>query len=347
MSMALLPVSGRCQASKTVAQFLLLAPDARGKSLGEGGSVFSTGAISAYYNPALLVTTNEISGEYGFYRHLPKLTGDSSVRNAYISSKLDDLVYLGIGYSRLSYGKQVRTDEFGRDLGTFESYDYAVGFWAALTFDPHNSVGVGIKIIESHLAEVGAGSERGKGTASTFAFDFGILSRNHLPETTWPIERTYSSDFPKLLRAERNAGFSFGLSLANLGKGLDYVNADQTDPLPRRLRLGFGFQAINTDPVGLQLTIDATKVMVGNSNIVWSFGLESELYYIFVFRFGRLHDDDGHQRYNTIGLGVGPEWLRFEYSYVLDSDITWNRKGDESSYSINCNISPRIFEGDK
>ncbi|UCC79994.1 MAG: PorV/PorQ family protein [Candidatus Zixiibacteriota bacterium] len=351
-SVALLPSIGQCQARYTNPQFLLIAPDARGKSLGGGGSVFSIGAISAYYNPALLVTSEEFSGEYNYCGYMPKIADDLFPKNIYLSSNYRDLLYFGMGYSKFSYGEQERMDELGNLLGRFESYESALGFWAAITFDPDNSFGAGIKYIESHLAEVGAGSERGRGDASTVAFDFGILSRNHLPEATWQNEKIFYPDLRRLFGVERDLGFSFGVSIANLGEGLEYIDEDQSYPLPKRLRLGLGYQAIDSEPVGLRLAVDATKILVYMNDpferewyeIVWSYGLESTFYYLFSIRFGRMLDRDGHQRFNTIGFGIGPEWFSLDYSRVLDSDIDWNRRGDEYSISIRCNISPKTFK---
>ncbi len=52
------------QITQTHANFLLETPDARGRSMAGGGSVYSTGAVSAYYNPANLAGSGIISGEF-------------------------------------------------------------------------------------------------------------------------------------------------------------------------------------------------------------------------------------------------------------------------------------------
>jgi hypothetical protein len=248
-----------------------------------------------------------------------------------------------MGYFKFSYGRQTRTDEFGNDLGTFESYHKYLGFWAAMTFDDNNSVGIGIKYAKSLLGYWGAGSERIED--NTIALDFGFLSRNHLPEVTWQSDKVFYPDLHRLFRAERPRGLSFGLSVANLGEGLSYIDEDDPDPLPRRLRVGFGYQAVDSEPVGLQLTIDATKILVGESELVWSYGLESEFYYLACFRIGRYYDYDSRHRYTTIGFGIGPEWLRLDYSRIPgEYDYDWNRKAGEYSFSIRCNISSDTFK---
>lgn len=355
ISLLLAPAPARCQISQATARFLTIVPDARGASLGGGGSVFSTGAMSTYYNPALLVTSRLISGEFNYRQYLPKLTNDLKLKNLFFSSNYKEMLYIGGGYGRLSYGETIHTDEYGQVLERFTAYDDAFGLWAALAFDDNNSFGVGIKYIRSRLGIFGAGGERGAGNVSTLAFDFGFLSHNHFPQMTWKNDNIQYPVIHRLFRPERSGGLSFGLSVTNVGKGLAYYNSDVTDPLPRTLRLGVGYQAIDSEPVGLQLTIDATKLLIDADDpfreewreIVWSYGLETEYYYFLSFRIGWLLDRDAHERYGTIGFGIGPKWLGVDYSRVLGNESGWNRHADENSISIRCNISPERFLREK
>lgn len=339
----LLPVSGLCQARYTEAQFLLIVPDARGKSLGDGGSVFSRGAISAYYNPALLVTGGEFSGEFNYCKYLPELTDEFSIKNIFLSHRLKDLGFLGFGYTRFDYGEI---------SGTGDSYDYALGLWAALAFDINNSVGLGVKYIKRKDEYIDYWSATRTYEASSYAFDFGFLFRKLLPETTWRNDKINYPGLCRLFKTDRNKGFSFGLSVANLGKDMAFFDEDNPDPLPKRLRLGVGYQAVDSEPMGLRLTVDATKLLIYMddpfkeewSEIVWSYGLEATFYYILHFRLGRLLDRDGHQRLNTIGFGIGSDWLGLDYSLVPGDLGDWNRRAGEYSISFKCNISSDIFE---
>lgn len=339
-SILMLSSSGLCQVSHTSAQFLLITPDARGKSLGEGGSVFSRGAISVYYNPALLVTSELFSAEYNRCTYLPEISDDLIVKNLFMSSNYQDLIYLGFGYSKFSYGTQEYTDEYGNSLGTSESYDRYFGFWSAMSFDDKNSAGFGLKFIKSRLA----GGVTGPRDESTVGFDFGFISRGNFPELTWQYDKIFYPGLRRLIQPERANGLSFGLSVTNLGEGIGFGDIDNPDPLPRKLRIGTGFQAVDTEPLGLQLTLDGTRIMVGESDIAWSYGLEGEFYYLAVFRIGRYYDFDNHQRYTTIGFSIGPEWLRLDYSKIPgEYDYDWNRKAGEYSFSIRCNISREIL----
>lgn len=320
----------------------MIAPDARGRSLGEGGSVFSRGAISAYYNPALLVTSETVSGGFNYCDYAPEFSDDISVINVFIAHKFRDLGYYGIGFTKFDYGNT---------YGPGKSYDYSLGFWAAMDFDRDYSIGIGVKYIKMKLEfyNYWTGSRSYEG--SSYAFDFGFLSRNHLPKSTYKVDS--KGKIPGMFSEERDEGFSFGISLANLGKGIAFFDPDQTDPLPRKLRLAAGYQAIDSEPVGLRLMVDATKLLIDVedsfrkewSEIVWSYGLESTFYYIVHFRLGRLFDRDTYQRFNIIGAGIGPDWLRLDYSRILgdEDDRGWNRRYGEASISLICNISPDTF----
>lgn len=346
----LMPQAARCQRTYTAARFLLIAPDARGKSLGEGGSVFSTGAISTYYNPALLVTSRELSVEYNYCDYAPDLIfGLPPVKNFYLSSNYQEQVYFGMGYSRFSFGESERTDELGNSLGTYESKDYAFGLWAAMTFDPDNSAGIGFKYIKSDLGYIGAGSQ--KYDASSLALDIGILSRNLFPQATFRNENINYPNLDRLFRPERDRGFSLGISVMNLGKELKYDQYQSGDPLSKTFRLGAGYQAVDSEPIGIQLTVDTVKLLVETGSpfkkewdeIAWSYGMELEFYYLVSFRMGKLFDRDSGQRFNTIGIGLGPEWLSLDYSKILNGA---GIRTNEPSISLRCNISPRMFKSD-
>lgn len=343
---ALSPSFGQCQVRNIEAQFLLIPPDARGRALGEGGSVFSKGAISAYYNPALLVTSELFSGEFNYCDYAPDFVDGMSTKNIFISNNIDDMFYCALGYTRFDFSNGLDIPEYES-----ESYDYSLGIWAAVSFDPHNSLGAGIKYIKRYHQSSYMGSDYvSSREGSSYAFDFGLLSRNHLPVATLSNDTIYYPVLHKLCRSKRDRGFSFGISLANVGKAMTFFDENKAYPIPRNFRFAAGYQAIDTEPVGLRLTLDATKLLIDVDDsfkeewneIAWSYGLEATFYYILDFRLGRLFDRSGYQRFNTVGFGLGPEWLRLDYSRILGDtdDWRWNRRGKEYSISIRSNISP-------
>jgi len=103
---------------------------------------------------------------------------------------------LGIGYMRgyLDLGKNVWTDEFGNELGTFNAREWydAISLAACYTNYINASFGFTYKSIVSKLnpGTVAVGNESSNGVAKPKAFDVGLLF-------TLPIHRFYIGMFSK------------------------------------------------------------------------------------------------------------------------------------------------------
>jgi hypothetical protein len=330
------------------AGFLLEPPDARGRSLAGGGSVYSNGAVSAYYNPAGLVSSGEFSAEINYTTILPSLADDFSLTGAHLSKSVGNDAYFGFGYVHLNYGSRVRTDEGGRVIGSTTLYDYSLALSGAYSFNRANSIGLGVKYI---FVKHDISFEPGLDSGSSVALDFGFLSRGHFPRATVRIDEPYYPTLRKYCRTERIPGITLGASFTNIGPDVSFDNDYYNAPPPRNLRLALGYQILDADYLGLRFTVDALKLLVDNDDhlgteieeIKWIFGFEATFLYIINLRAGRYLDDVGQQRYTSVGFGLGPQWLRFDYSRVLESDEQYNRRSEESSYSLYCNIFPYIF----
>ena len=83
---------------------------------------------------------------------------------------------------------------------------------------PKKSFGINTKISYQHLVEIGAGSEKGKGTSLDFGFDIGYLQKE------WLI--------PQL---------TMGFNLSNLGPKVSFIDPDQADPQPTNLSFGLNY----------------------------------------------------------------------------------------------------------
>jgi hypothetical protein len=76
----------------------------------------------------------------------------------------------------------------------------------------------------------------------------------------------------------------------------------------------------------------------------WAYGLEVTYDYLISGRLGRHLDRGDWNKFWTVGLGMGPEWLRLDASCVLDNDDQlYNRKADEYSFSLHCNLPARFL----
>ena len=225
--------------------------------MGEGGSAFSTGAVSVYYNPANLVTVNSLSAEFTRYQLLPGLARDVFLTSLYLGGGTAKWGHYGISYHRIGYGMQERYDELGNLLGEYASYEYALGFYGAFALNPNIWLGGGFKYICSKLGTVWTGSGIRQVKAQTAAVDLGISIRNVFPESTIQSRVYTRPRFRKWCRARSDRGIALGLSVANLGPNISYPEVSDSDPLPRNLRLSVGYQIVDIDDLGLRATVDA------------------------------------------------------------------------------------------
>jgi hypothetical protein len=224
----------------------------------------------------------------------------------------------GMGITFMSYGRQDRTDEVGTVIGQFNSYDLAITLSYGTKLAENMSAGLSARYINSHLADVGAIMEKGKGVGFSFAVDGGIL---------YNINRR----------------LAFASTITNIGPDIAYIDADQADPLPTKLALAFNYKLVDTPFNRLSIIGETDKLLVDlNDNIeteikeiIPHIGAEYWYSSYISLRAGYIYDDIGEQRYLTLGASLQWTSYRFDFSYVPASDERWNRMGDTMRFSMN------------
>jgi hypothetical protein len=139
----------------------------------------------------------------------------------------------------LSEGKNQHLDEQGNVLGEFSSYEFSPTLSYGNKVLPGLGAGVNLKVIHSHLAPFGPPGTQGKGVATTWAVDLGLLYHVGVVR-----------------------GLSLGANLQNLGPKLVYIDAQQADPLSRNLRLGIAYKALEGRITRLTTAFDITRTVV-------------------------------------------------------------------------------------
>jgi len=139
----------------------------------------------------------------------------------------------------LSEGKNQHIDENNNVLGEFSSYEFSPTLSYGNKVLPDLGAGLNLKVIHSHLAPFGAPGQQGKGIATTWAVDMGLLYH------------------PPVLRR-----LSLGATLQNLGPKLVYIDAAQADPLSRNLRIGFAYRILDGRLIKLTTAGDLTRTVV-------------------------------------------------------------------------------------
>lgn len=200
----------------------------------------------------------------------------------------------------ITYGSMKRTSQFGDTLEDFTSFDVALTGSYGASLSNRLKVGISAKVMYSKLSDIGTGLEKGKGTSTGFAVDFGILY--HLTRK-----------------------LTFGAAFTNLGPKMAYIDASQADDLPRNLAVGFAYKLMQTDYYQLLATTEVNKIMVGLDDgfseelqqLVINSGAEFLYANVFALRAGYIYDQEGDVKTPTLGVGLSLlNRYKFDFSYI-------------------------------
>jgi len=235
-----------------------------------------------------------------YFKWLPELAPD--LYYAYLTAIFpsQNLGTFGFSFKYMSYGNLEQTDETGKKTGEFLAYDMSAALSWGTSLTSKLKGGITGKFIYSHLSDVGAGSEKGGGTASDFAVDFGLL----------------------YFASQR---LNLGLALTNVGPKIFYIDAGQSDDLPRNLALGFAYKPINAEFVRLTVTGEVNKAMakLGDGfktelkQVVLNAGAEMTYLDLISFRGGYIFDEEGDVKVGTLGVGLAYKGMaQLDFAYV-------------------------------
>ncbi len=270
---------------------------ARYNALGEAGTALSQDATAMWWNP----------GGLAYLPQRPKSHDIHFMQSTLAEGLADDIGLYWVGYAApagsqgawgvyinyLDMGTQQATDENGQPLGEFDSYMFSVGANYGVRISQNVGVGLGVKYFRDHLADVGQDVTGGGGNGDSFGVDLGVL---------WKVPAIRSN---------------IGFAIANLGPDIKHVDADQSDPMPRKATLGIAFSLYHSEFMGLLLVGDylAPLYKWDDDKEDYGFGLDFDqeefgfgvewnyLRSLFV-RFGYKSASYGDIRDTTFGFGV-------------------------------------------
>ena len=292
---------------------------------------YSGGRWERYYHEGLNRTnTKDIVGEAGeiwfatadrvtIYAHgkkelsfthanwLPDLAPDLYYEFLGYVHPVGSMGTLGANFTFLSYGQIVTTGETSSDpTGTINPFDAAF----TLSYGTHASkslaVGLSAKVIYSRLSVVGAGQEVGRGQGTSFAAEAGIL---------------YS-----LSRKLR-----LGVVITNLGPNMSYIDAAQSDALPRNLAIGFAYRLVDSPYNRLTLVGEINKLMTSLGDgfsqemreAIENVGMEYWYGSLLALRAGYIYDQEGQVKTPTLGVGLQYKGkYRLDFAYIPSSQNT-------------------------
>ncbi|NTV46714.1 MAG: PorV/PorQ family protein, partial [Chlorobiales bacterium] len=144
----------------TAVPFLLISPDSRAGGMGEANAAIADNSSAVFWNPAGLGYQKGMDFNFTHSNWLPALNADLFYENLTAKFHAPKYGTFALGITYLNLGEIQRTDEQGNPLGTFKSYELAIGLSYGVKVLPTLSLGTGVRYIYSSLSPVGTGSER-------------------------------------------------------------------------------------------------------------------------------------------------------------------------------------------
>lgn len=209
----LVAAAGATAQSDEAAPFLLLPAGAQGVALGRA-MTWVEGPEGAFWNPAGLAG---VARSQGLVFRSDHAIGDATAVTALMARP--GLGTLGASYLLHDVGDIDQTDDFGNYTGTITIRNHLGIVSGATRLAERLDLGVSLKLIRSQFSCRGICATEGT-TASTYAVDAGLQGR--------PID-----------------ALRVGAMVAHVGPSLQVLNAEQSDPLPARVRLAAAYDVVS------------------------------------------------------------------------------------------------------
>jgi hypothetical protein len=228
----------------TAVPFLRISPDARAGGMGDLGVATSPDANSSLYN---LAKTPFSKHDYGIGLTYTPWLKDLGLNDVYLLSaagfyKLDQNQSLSASIRYFSLGNIQFTDYSGNTLGQGQPREFGADFGYSRKLSDRLSVGLALRYIHSNLAAGYASNGQtykpGNAVAGDISFYYNLAN-------------------------ETGQGWSFGLTLTNLGSKIGYTNdATQKDYIPASINLGTCYTAVFDEQNKIAFGIDLHKLLV-------------------------------------------------------------------------------------
>jgi len=227
--------------------FLQIEPDSRAAGMGNAGVALADNASAVFWNPAGLASQRGAEVSFTHANWLPALVSDLFYEYLVGKYHVEGLGTFGGHVTFLNLGEQEYRDASNVLLGTFRSYEFAVGASFARHVTENFALGVGTRLIYSNLSGgVDVGDTQTKAGMS-FGVDLaGLYTFN-------PIETSGVELTPAL-----------GFNLANMGPKIGYTVGDsgRNDPIPTNLRFGGALSAQFDEFNRVNWALDFNKTLI-------------------------------------------------------------------------------------
>ena len=308
-------------AQSSTARFLYWSTSAETAALGGAGSAIPGNSFSAFLNPAGLAFQKAFTVGSSFYQ--PFSPFDFNAQFLLTVSHADDS-FGALGMTMGGYWSQaqLRTGNGGYEYGVLQdnpsileptNFQYKLSY--AKKIKKHLSAGMSFSVLGVRLANKPTESEQGNGETVAALADFGILFTNFLPNSTYSKSGGEGNNFK---------GFSFGLSILNLGPDIFYIDEVQADPPPSLILLGISYSPFYSENINSRVLIDFEKRLYDSDDLDFIHtGGEVTIYDIISLRLGYQLNNINNDSFFTYGAGIRYRALSFNIArfkkYILTS----------------------------
>lgn len=320
----------------TAVPFLLITPDARGGSMGEAGVAVNPDANSMAINPSKLAFLDRPYGFSASYSPwLKSLVPDINL--AYISGfyKLNDVSAIGSSMRYFSLGQIQLTDEGQQDLGIYSPNEFAFDATYSRRFGDEFSLGTTLRFIYSNLTsgQFSAGQQTKPGTG------FGVDVSGYYRKPT--------------VMFNKDAIFSMGANLSNIGTKIGYVDGGTKYFLPTNLKVGAASTFIIDDYNQFTFALDFNKLLVptqpirdSNGNITSGKDPDRS---VPAGIFGSFSDAPGgfSEELKEVSVAAGIEYW-YDQQFALRAGYFYEtpEKGDRRYFTLGAGLKYSIFNID-
>lgn len=293
--------------SEAGAHILLVEPGAKANAVGKAYTSIADDATSCWWNPAGLtfLQGNQISFMHS--QLVPSLADDIFYEYLAYTTYFEGWGFLGFSVSYLTYGEQEGTTPSGETTDTWTSYEIVPGISYAMPLTDNSSVGFNFKLVWSDLAPARVTPDKKDGSGYAFGFDIGYLHKNLFIEN-----------------------LSVGANIANIGPNIKYIDEEQSDPLPRNVRISAAYDfEIMEDLFYSTVSAEAEKSLVfwdesdklfSGENFIGKAGFEVSYINTIAGRLGYVWDDDGDIK--GISWGAGIRYIGFAFDFAVIPQAT-------------------------
>ena len=230
----------------TAVPFLMIAPDARGGSMGDVGVSSEPDAFSMHYNPAKYAFIKKDMGVgISYSPWLKRIVNDINL--AYVSGfkRIDKESVVAISLRYFNLGDINFTDANGWSIGNYRPNEFAVDATYARFLTPTLSMGVAGRYVHSNLTQGQDVGGQATKPRNSVAADVSLFQR-------FPVQ------FDKI-----SGNFSWGMNISNIGTKVSYSDDNtRKDFIPTNLKIGPTLTLNLDDYNQMSFMVDFNKLLV-------------------------------------------------------------------------------------